>query len=342
MDTLTHLPIYQLVSLLFFGFIVLHILLVFLLKKILTYTHKTKNNLDNYLLTALEKPLKFLIWFSWVYFSSLLLKGDFPDIIPVTDFLAATPIIILTWGVLRAINAIEKNVLEIDISAEKDTVRLLVRLVKISLIIIVGLTLLQNYGVGISSILAFGGMSGMVVGFAAKDMLANIFGGIMIQMDKPFSTGDWIRSSDFEGVVEKIGWRMTRIRTFSKNPIYIPNSIFSTLPIETPSRMTNRRIKEIIGIRYDDIKKLPNILKEIKNLLDNAEGIDTNLSKRVYFNYFNTSSLDFTVYAFTKSTDKDEYQSIKQHILLEIANIIDKNNAEIAFPTQTLHTRNLS
>jgi MscS family membrane protein len=95
------------------------------------------------------------------------------------------------------------------------------------------------------------------MGFAAKDMLSNIFGGLMLQMDRPFSTGDWIRSSQFEGTVEKIGWRMTRIRTFSKNPIYIPNSIFASIPIETPSRMTNRRINEVIGIRYDDIAKIP-------------------------------------------------------------------------------------
>jgi len=96
--------------------------------------------------------------------------------------------------------------------------------------------------------------SRILVGSVAKDMLANIFGGLMIQMDKPFSTGDWIRTTDksIEGVVEKIGWRMTRIRTFNKNPLYVPNGIFSTIPIETPSRMTNREIYVVIGIRYDD------------------------------------------------------------------------------------------
>jgi MscS family membrane protein len=337
MNTLANLPPFQFVTLLFLGFILLYFLLLFFLKRVLIYTNKTKNKLDDYLFVAIKTPLKTLIWFGWIYFSSTALQDDFPSIVPLVNFLSILPVMIITWGVLRCINAIERNILEIDINAEKDTVRLLIRLIKLSIIIVITLTILQSNGVSITAILAFGGMSGMVVGFAAKDMLANIFGGIMIQLDKPFSTGDWIRSESFEGVVEKIGWRMTCIRTFSKNPIYVPNSFFSTLPIETPSRMTNRRIKEVIGVRYDDISKLEKILKEIKALLDNIEGIDSTLARRVYFNYFNASSLDFNIYAFTKSTSKDEYQAIKQTVLLEIASIIEKNGAQIAFPTQTLH-----
>jgi len=162
----------------------------------------------------------------------------------------------------------------------------------------------------------------------------------MIQMDKPFSTGDWIRSSEFEGVVEKIGWRMTRIRTFSKNPVYIPNSIFASIPIETPSRMTNRRIKETIGIRYNDIGRMADIVSEVKNMLNKNQFIDQKEVVRVYFNYFNSSSVDFIVYAYTNTIDKSEYQQIKQEILLDIAQIIDKHGAEIAFPTQTLHIQN--
>jgi len=138
-------------------------------------------------------------------------------------------------------------------------------------------------------------------------------------------------------VVEKIGWRMTRIRTFSKNPVYIPNSIFATIPIETPSRMTNRRIKEIIGIRYDDIKQLPAITNEIEQMLKEHKDVDRSQALRVYFNHFNASSLDITVYAFTTTVDKTTYQKVKGEILLNIANIIAKNKAEIAYPTQTLH-----
>jgi len=161
----------------------------------------------------------------------------------------------------------------------------------------------------------------------------------MIQMDKPFSTGDWIRTTDasIEGMVEKIGWRMTRIRTFSKNPVYVPNSIFATIPIETPSRMTNRRIHEIIGIRYDDIAQMPSIIAEVEQLLHKHEHIDHNEACRVFFDVFNASSLDFVVYAFSTVTDSTEFKRIKGKLLLDIADIIAKHGAEIAYPTQTLH-----
>ncbi|SEH67695.1 small-conductance mechanosensitive channel [Bathymodiolus azoricus thioautotrophic gill symbiont] len=195
----------------------------------------------------------------------------------------------------------------------------------------------QYFGFSISSLLTFGGVGGIVMGFAAKDMLSNIFGGLMLQMDRPFSTGDWIRSSQFEGTVEKIGWRMTRIRTFSKNPIYIPNSIFASIPIETPSRMTNRRINETIGIRYNDIAQMSDIVTEVEAMLKTNKDIEQSQALRVFFNYFNASSLDFNVYAFTKTVNKNEYQQIKQKILLSVADIIAKHGAEIAYPTQTLH-----
>ena len=113
---------------------------------------------------------------------------------------------------------------------------------------------MQLFDYSVSGLLAFGGIGGIAVGFAAKDLLANFFGGLMIYLDRPFSVGDWIRSPDkeIEGTVEDIGWRLTRIRTFDKRPLYIPNSIFASISVENPSRMSNRRIYEKIGIRYDD------------------------------------------------------------------------------------------
>jgi MscS family membrane protein len=240
------------------------------------------------------------------------------------------------------ISGIETYLVEEDNSVDNDSVRLFSRLIKILIVTAILLGIAQFLGFSISSLLTFGGVGGIVMGFAAKDMLSNIFGGLMIQLDKPFSTGDWIRSTQFEGTVEKIGWRMTRIRTFSLNPVYIPNSIFASIPIETPSRMTNRRINEVVGIRYDDIKQMPLIVAEVENMLKAHKGINQAQSLRVFFNYFNASSIDFNIYAFTITTSKDEYQKIKQEILLTIANIIESHNAEIAFPTQTLHIQNSS
>jgi len=336
-EFLQNLTPYQTVGILFAVAFIAHVVLGFILKQIIAHTSKTENKLDDHLIDAISPPLKVLIWFGWIYFSTNAFKGQIEALSKVVEYIDITPIFIITWGVVRVVSGVESYMLESSTGVENDSIRLFSRLIKILIIIAIALGIAQYLGFSISSLLTFGGVGGIVMGFAAKDMLSNIFGGLMIQMDKPFSTGDWIRSTKFEGVVEKIGWRMTRIRTFSKNPVYIPNSIFATIPIETPSRMTNRRIKEIIGIRYDDIKQLPAITNEIEQMLKEHKDVDRSQALRVYFNHFNASSLDITVYAFTTTVDKTTYQKVKGEILLNIADIITKNKAEIAYPTQTLH-----
>ncbi|HBQ24079.1 MAG TPA: mechanosensitive ion channel protein MscS [Gammaproteobacteria bacterium] len=336
-EFLQNLTPLEMVSILFAVAFIAHIVLGAVLRKIISHAGKTKIQWDDHLIKAVSAPLKVLIWFGWVYFSINAFKGQIEAFNKVVEYIDIVPIFIITWGVIRVISGVEAYLVEADNSVNNDSVRLFTRLVKILVIAAILLGIAQHLGFSISSLLTFGGVGGIVMGFAAKDMLSNIFGGLMIQMDKPFSTGDWIRSTEFEGTVEKIGWRMTRIRTFAKNPVYIPNSIFASIPIETPSRMTNRRIKEVVGIRYDDIAQIPVIVTEVEAMLKAHEGIDQSESLRVYFNYFNASSLDFNIYAFTNTTSKDIYQKIKQEILLNVADIIAQHKAEIAYPTQTLH-----
>ena len=177
------------------------------------------------------------------------------------------------------------------------------------------------------------------MGFAAKDLLANFFGGLMIYLDRPFSVGEWIRSPDkeIEGVVEDIGWRLTRIRTFDKRPLYIPNAVFANISVENPSRMSNRRIYETVGIRYEDINSMDAIVEQVTAMLMEHPEIDTTQTMIVNFDAFSASSVDFFVYTFTKTTNWIDFHKIKQDILLRIAGIVEANSAEIAFPTSTLH-----
>ncbi len=336
-DFLKNITLYQSAGILVVVATVAHIVLGVTLKGVARQAGKTKNRLDDHLIKAVSLPLKSLIWFGLIFFSINLFKGEIGFLTKVITYIDIVPIFILTWAIIRIMSGVENYLIEKKSNINNDSVRLIVRLTKLLIIISIALGIAQELGFSVSGLLTFGGVGGIVIGFAAKDMLSNIFGGLMLQMDRPFSTGDWIRSSQFEGTVEKIGWRMTRIRTFSKNPIYIPNSIFASIPIETPSRMTNRRIKEVIGIRYDDIAQIPIIVDEVEMLLKKHKEIDQNEPLRVYFNYFNASSLDFNVYAFTKTTDKNEYQRVKQKILLQIAGVIAKHKAEIAYPTQTLN-----
>ena len=319
--------------------IIAHVALGVILKQIIKRTASTKTKLDDYLINALSAPLKLLIWYGWIYFSLHELKAEILTLGKVVEYIDIAPIFILTWGILRLISSIESFMLEKEGNVDKDSVRLFTRLIKMLFVFAIVLGVAQYFGYSATSILTLGGVGGLVVGFAAKDMLANIFGGLMIQMDKPFSTGDWIRTTDksIEGVVEKIGWRMTRIRTFNKNPLYVPNGIFATIPIETPSRMTNREIYVVIGIRYDDIAQMKSIIEKVENLLADHEHINHNEPCRVYFDSFNASSLDFVIWAFSSVTAGAEFKKIKGNILLDVADIIAEHGAEIAYPTQTLH-----
>ena len=255
--------------------VIAHIALGIILKQIKKHSSSTKTQIDDHLISAISAPLKLLIWYGWLYFSLLELTSEIPPLSQIVSYIVIAPVFILTWGILRLISNTETYMLEKEGSVDKDSVRLFTRLIKILFVFAIILGVAQFYGYAVSSILTLGGVGGIVVGFAAKDMLANIFGGLMIQMDKPFSTGDWIRTTDksIEGVVEKIGWRMTRIRTFNKNPVYVPNGIFATIPIETPSRMTNRQIYEVIGIRYDDIAQMESIIEKVQALLVNNDHI---------------------------------------------------------------------
>jgi MscS family membrane protein len=316
--------------------IVLHFLVVKICVIIAAQALRTKTKIDDYIILALKTPMQLTIWLIYIYSSLLLISKYYPIVNNVYLYLEIGFIVIFLIFILKIIKQLELYVTHEKPEVDSNTITLIAKISKVVSIFLLLLVILQFAGINISSILAFGGVGGLVIGMAAKDMLANIFGGLMVSLDKPFAVGDWIRVGKVEGTVEKIGWRTTIVRTFSKNPIYVPNSMFSTDFIETPSRMTNRRIRETIGLRYKDISKIKDIINNLETMLKNHSAIDTKALTMVYFQTFNNSSLDLIIYTFTKTKNWQEYQQIKSEILLKIYEIIADNNADIAFPTQTI------
>lgn len=161
----------------------------------------------------------------------------------------------------------------------------------------------------------------------------------MIYLDRPFSVGEWVRSpeKDIEGTVEHIGWRLTRIRTFDKRPIYVPNAIFNNIVLQNPSRMTHRRIFEHIGIRYDDVSKMEPILQSIRQMVKEHNEIAQDQTQMVYFDRCAPSSVDFFIYCFTVTTDWAEFHRIKEDVLLKVLAIVQEHGAQWALPTSTMH-----
>jgi MscS family membrane protein len=313
---------------------------------------KTKNIWDDAIFNSLRRPISIILWMAGLtIISRFVYRSDDEQIVLMIGLISYIGIIVaITWFASELIRFLQHQFIAEQIEkGEEDesrvdhvTIEALCKLLRLAVIITAGIVILETLGFSISGVLAFGGIGGIAIGFAAKDLLSNFFGGLMIYLDRPFAVGDWIRSSDreIEGTVEYIGWRQTRIRSFAKRPIYVPNAIFSTIVVENPSRMSHRRIHEILGIRYDDVTKMQGVVDDVKAMLSTHEGIDTTQTLIVNFDKFSTSSVDFFIYTFTKTVNWIEYHEVKQDVLLKIANIVESHKAEFAFPTSTLHLHN--
>lgn len=316
-----------------------------ILKRLAKRLERTPSLWDDVLIEAAHRPLTVFIWIVGISFAAEIVAARteapiFAAVAPVRD---VGVIAAVMWFLFRLVKGVEVGVIRRSESRRRPvditTVDAIGKLVRMSVAVTGALITLQTLGFSISGLLAFGGVGGLAVGFAAKDLLANFFGGLMIYLDRPFEVGDWVRSPDreIEGTVEKIGWRLTCIRTFDKRPLYVPNASFANIALENPSRMSHRRIHETIGVRYDDLERLPAILPEVRRMLVEHPDIDESQTLMVNFNTFGASSLDFFIYTFTRTTVWTEYHRVKEDVLLRISWIIAEHGAEIAYPTSTVH-----
>ena len=316
-----------------------------LVGRLQTALRRTSSVWDESFVEALGPPLRAFIWIAGIAFAVGIVQDEagaaiFEAVDPIRDVgLIAT----VAWFAVRFIRIAETNYLaDRETRGEafdRATLDAIVKLLRLSVLITAFLVALQTLGFSIAGVLAFGGIGGIAIGFAAKDLLANFFGGLVIYLDRPFAVGDWIRSPDrdIEGTVERIGWRQTVIRGFDTRPLYIPNSAFASIAVQNPSRMRNRQIYETIGIRYEDAGAMGAIVAEVEAMLRGHDGIDADNFLMVNFNAFAASSLDFFIYCYTRTVRWAEYHQVKQDVLLRIIEIIDRHGAEIAFPTSTVH-----
>ena len=324
--------------------------IVLLLKKIVfPRLKKAKNYWHEAVFYAAYLPVQVLVWVISITIIATMLAEHFRIVaLKQGVYLGAELVVValLVWFLLRLTNYIKtKLVTKSQKSAEtldQTTIYAVAQLVRVVILVAATILVLQLIGVPISGLLAFGGVSGIILGMAAKDMLANFFGGLMIYLDRPFAVGDWIRSpdKDIEGTVEYIGWRLTRIRTFDKRPLFVPNSVFSTVSVENASRMTNRRIRTVINLRYDDATRIADLLADIRNMLKKHPQIDQELPIRVNLIECTAWSLNYLIYAFAKTKNYDEFLVIQQDVLLKMLEIVNKHGAECAFPTSTIDVPN--
>ncbi len=303
---------------------------------------RTDTESDDMATKAIIMPLGYILPVIGSYLAFRILAVDYPEILDLAAkvFMVVMTLVVL-WTLFKFIDA--AAILALEHSQEStspidDTlVPTLSKAFKVFLGIVVFVVVVQNLGYSVSGLLGALGVGGLAVALAAKDTLANLFGGVTILVDRPFKSGDWITLSGADGVVEEVGLRSTRIRTFAKTLISIPNSTLANATVENHSLMPKRRIKMTVGVTYDTTPdQMREAVQRIETYLRENDDIDQEFLM-VKFTQFNESSLDLLVYCFTVTTDWVQHLQARQDVQLRIMDILEDMGLSIAFPTQTLH-----
>ncbi len=333
-----------------FLIVLVALLLDFIQRRLMTrfgnLVSRTTNLWDDAIFKAARRPFSLLVWLIGITLAAQLIPVQEEERLLGTDLIIRIRQIgilaAIAWFLYAFVSNIESNIIENarrdDREIDRTTINALGRVVRIAIVVTAILVGLDTLGFNIAGLMAAGGIGGLALGLASKDMLANFFGGVTVYIDRPFGIGDWIllKEKGIEGVVEDIGWRQTTIRKFDKRPVYVPNAIFTTASVENPSRMTHRRIYETIGLRYKDIAQMETITDAVREMLVKHPEIDEKQTLMVQFNAFNQSSVDFFIYCMTHTVNWQRYHEVKQDVLLQISGIVLANDSAIAYPTRTL------
>ncbi len=313
-------------------------LIFWLLKKTGLHTDDEAN-----LFNAFETPLRILLVFLGVYLA--LRYSQLParyDAIMIR-FLRSLLVLSLAWGLCRLAGS--QRFLSGEMIQKLNISSILIPfLSKVSRFIIIALAIVliaHEWGYDVNGFIAGLGLGGLAFALAAKDALANVFGGIIIVMEKPFVINDWVQTPSVEGIVEEISFRSTRFRTFEQALVTVPNSTLANEPITNCSRMDKRKLSFYISLSYNSSREqMEKVVSRIDQLLHDHDGIDPD-DILVRFEKFSESSLDILVNCFTKTTAFSKYVAVREELNLKIMQIVEEEGVSMAFPTRSLFMENL-
>lgn len=320
---------------------------IFIIRRLNKLAQKTDNDLDDILLDAVRRPIGWMCFLlgMWAALTILPLPTEPVDIDKFAfSFMKAATIFIGFWMVVRLISGFIRSAEEKTRETNPQLAGILPlgrKTIVVTLWILAVLIALQNIGYSVASLLAGIGIGGAALAFAAKDTLANLFGSLVIFVDKPFAIGEWVKVGSIEGTVEDVSLRVTRVRTFERSLITVPNQDLTTKPIENFSRRERRRIKFMIGVTYDTpISKIESGIEHVRKIIADHPGLETE-EQYVYFTQFADFSLNILVQCYTLTTEYREYLSIQHDLLIAIKREFESLEIGFAFPTQSLHIESL-
>jgi len=329
------------------------VLLAFIGKKLFAYlftriimplARKTRHDLDDRFLACLQRPAEFLVFLLGLFIALEVLQ------LPVEPYdlrnlghvlLKGLVIVAIAWFLFNLVDLIDHYLnrwaARTESTLDDHLAPLIRKSLRIFIVIMAALMTIQSFGYPVTGVLASLGIGGLAFALAAKDTVSNIFGSLMIIFDRPFQVGDWIKAGDMEGTVEEIGFRSTKIRTFAKTLICVPNNIIANMALDNYSRMPKRRIRMSVGVTYaTSPAQMREAVARIRTMLKNHPAIDQEFML-VNFTDFGASSLDIMVYCFTATTVWGDYLEAREDVCLKIMDILEELGLEIAFPSQTIY-----
>jgi len=310
-----------------------------IIKKLEIISKRTTNKLDDTFVQSLIGPARFLPivlgFFIASYYMTFSIEGR-----EVVDTINRTLITILIfWVIHQIIEPISYILSGLDKLLTRELIGWIIKSLKI-LIFILGLAaVLELWGIKIGPIIAGLGLFGVAVALGAQDLFKNLISGILVLVEKRFKIGDWIAVDGIiEGTVEKIGFRSTTIRKFDKSLAIIPNFQFAENAVVNVSETSNWRIRWIITLQYNStIDQLKKIREEIESYINNSEDFNQSTGVAVRIEKFSDSSIDLLVRCFTNSNSWSNSLEVKERLAIEIKQIVEKNGASFAFPSQSIY-----
>ncbi len=340
------IPLYKLALalLVFFLFLLLRKLFIFtVIGFIRKLTRRTATEIDDILLKVVSRPASFLIVIAGIFLSLGILGIENETVFKILKTLV---IFVISWTAYNLVIAFEKHFYRFAQKFGKEFAKevggFFIKVSKAFVIVVGSVAILQEWGINVSALLASLGLGGLAFALAAKDTAANLFGGLTVLADKSMKVGDWIKIGEVEGIVEDIGLRTTKIRSFEKSLITVPNQILANQSLENFSRRNVRRIKMTIGLTYSTTREqMVKILQEIREMLKNHPGIAKDQLCMVYFRDFGESSLDIFIYCFTNTAKWEEYLAIREDVNLKIMEIVERNGSSFAFPSRSIYVEKM-
>jgi len=336
------------------GALIATLVIHLVLRKHYNRPRKSEHTWRDAVLGALNAPLQCVVWvlgFS-IAASVLTIDGRMPFLArvfpPVRDVVA---IGIAAWFLIRLARQVSDNLhsrAQADGQDFDETAADAIgKSVTAAIVVVAALVMMQTLGFSITSLLAFGGVAGIALGFAAQGLVANLLGGATIYASRPFKVGDHIVFPGTPstggyigwqaGEVQHIGWRATHVLDWNGKPFYVPNAKFNTETIVNHSRMSFRQISEYVYVRLEDIDKISGIVADVNHMLEDHPEMGDYIVFR--FDSYGEFSLKLYLYAYTSGaiTAYTDYMRVKQDLLLKIAAIISQHGAKLAVPVAAVH-----